>query len=233
MTYIKQLDFNTLSLYIYAILFYTLNSFYEGPCTGSASSSPIVVEFLPISTCTEDYSCSSVDYQRSGFNSPVNKTVTCISGIADVGITSPFTLNQQYYVPVKDGSSSVSQSVFSTNDQYFSSSDLRQFQSTYDIPFQTVTAKNGHAVTTCYTGYDCSLGNLEVQYISGLSQGTNTTYWYVESNETSSIDVNLQYLLELLELTHPPMVNLIAYGAPEQVYINRFLFEVIAFFTTN
>jgi len=193
-------------------------SFYEGPCAGPASSSPVVVEFLPISICVEDYSCSSADYQRSGFNSPVNKTVSCFSGISDNGITNPFTLNQQYSVSDKQGSSTVSQSVFSTGeDQYFSTSDLQQFQSTYDIPYQSVTAENGHSISTCYTGYDCSLGNLQVQYISGLSQGTNTTYWYVASNETSSIDVNLQYLIELLELTHPPMVNLITYSAPEQV----------------
>lgn len=200
---------------LYILFYISYCSFYEGPCTGSP---PVVVEFLPISSCTEDFTCSSNTYQQSGFNSPVNKTTSCISGVGDVGITSPLTLNAQYEVPIKAGSSSASQSVFSTGDQYFATSDLERFQGTYSIPSYTVTAENGHTIDTCFSSYDCSVGNLEVQYISGLSQGTNTTYWYVGSN-VSSTDVNLQYLIELLDLSRPPMVNIITYGASEHVII--------------
>lgn len=208
---------SNLSIHFYHFNLYSY-SFYEGPCTGNP---PVVIEFLPTSTCIEDYSCQSLDYQQRGFNSPVNKTVTCTSGIEDVGITSPQSLNQQYAVPIQEGSSSVSQSIFSTGNQYFSTSDVQQFQSTYDIPVQSITTKNAQSTTICYSSVDCSISNLEVEYLSALSQRTNTTYWYVNSNDTSStsMDVNLQYLIELLELSQPPMVNLITYAAPEQVNI--------------
>ena len=59
-----------------------------------------------------------------------------------------------------------------------------------------------------------------------MSQGTNTTFWYVDYSD--SVDPFLLYLVELLELSEPPMVNSISYGGPEDVRS----YELLLYFLT-
>ena len=114
------------------------------------------------------------------------------------------------------GSALASQSVFETNSQYFSPNDLKQFQSTYKLASQSAIVKNGYATTTCSVD-SCGEGNLDVQYIMAISQKTPTYYWYVTN--TSETDPFLLYVLQLGDLSKPPLVNSISWGAVEQVFI--------------
>lgn len=110
-----------------------------------------------------------------------------------------------------------SQSIFASIGQSFNPSDLTLFQQYLSIPHQSVYIANNHTTDICLGYETCLEANLDVQYITGMSQGTNTTFWYV--NESGSVDPFLQYLVDLLELTEPPMVNSISYGGPEEVCI--------------
>lgn len=117
------------------------------------------------------------------------------------------------------GSALASQSVFETQSMYFSPSDLKQFQNKFNLFNQTALVKAGYATTgTC--GFDnCGEGNLDIQYIMGISQHTPSTYWYVTN--TTEMDPFLLYLIQLGESSKPPLVNSISWGGIEQVYGNN------------
>ena len=57
-------------------------------------------------------------------------------------------LNSLYRVPSNQGSGALSQSVFATNNEYFSPEDLSTFQTTYNLPVQAAVAVNGHSTTS-------------------------------------------------------------------------------------
>ena len=101
--------------------------------------------------------------------------------------TTPSFLNVLYQIPNQNiGSSSRPiQSVFSTNEEYFSPSDLSIFQSHFNLPQISVVANNGYSTTllcsTSGAGPSCNEGNLDVQYLTGMS-GSPAIYWYVPSS---------------------------------------------------
>lgn len=114
------------------------------------------------------------------------------------------------------GSALASQSVFETQSEYFSPSDLLKFQNLYNITRQTAIVENGYAATSC--GFTtCGEGNLDIQYIMGVSQHTTSTYWYVTN--TTETDPFLLYLIQLADKLKPPLVNSISWGGIEQVRI--------------
>lgn len=115
------------------------------------------------------------------------------------------------------GSIHATQSVFAGDNEYFSAEDLRQFQELYGLVAQTLHVKQGHSALSCTGAFNCGESNLDVQYMTAVSQSTNTTYWYVYNTTSSSMDIFLSYLIELLEETAPPLVNSISYGTNEQV----------------
>lgn len=85
-------------------------------------------------------------------------------------ITVPF-LRSFYDIPSTSASSSprYNQSVIALTTSYFSPADLLQFQQTYGLSEQSAISLGGHTSRDC-SGVDCSEGNLDIQYISGISQ---------------------------------------------------------------
>jgi hypothetical protein len=82
------------------------------------------------------------------------------------------------------GSSFATQSVFTTNEQSFSQSDLSSFQSSNGLTEQEAISVGGHNVSACNLGSgagQCYEGNLDIQYIMGMAQVTTSTYYYVPS----------------------------------------------------
>jgi hypothetical protein len=84
------------------------------------------------------------------------------------------------------GNSSLSQAVFETSNQYWSPTDLQDFQEYYGLTVQTAEDVGGYYTTSstgsCSTSGgspDCNEGNLDLQYIMGVAQNVATIYWYV------------------------------------------------------
>lgn len=91
-------------------------------------------------------------------------------------------LNSYYGVPSNIGSSLISQSVFETSDEYYSTNDLTQFQKAYCLTVQGSEQIGDHALSTCdldSTTEDCYEGNLDIQYIMGMAQKTTSIFWWV------------------------------------------------------
>jgi len=126
---------------------------------------------------------------------------------------TPAKLNSYYNIFTNTGNSLASQSVFESIGQYYSPSDLLQFESDYDIPLYNVTTDIGGYVSDSECLDDannCVEANLDVQYLMGLSQVSPTTYWY--DGATASF---LDWATAVADSENPPLVNSISYGADE------------------
>jgi len=232
-------DCNYLRLIFYLynpiLCIYTFERFYQGGCQ---ADHPIVVEFIADRTNSDDYfvtpcpivHCSSSEYQQFGFLTPVNYTSACLTPDNKFGTTTPLTLQTQYEIPIRNGSIHATQSVFGDPSQYFSPNDLKTSQNYYGLVQQPIIARQGfHSTPYCVVPYDCMESNLDTQYITALSQNTNTTYWNVNYSSTSASQF-LVYLVELLELSEPPLVNSISYDQYEYVSLPFVVFYYIYIF---
>ena len=90
--------------------------------------------------------------------------------LSSQNIDVPF-LRSYYDIPTTSASSSprYNQSVIALTTSYFSPADLRLFQQTYNLTVQSAISIGGHVSSDC-SNVDCSEGNLDIQYISGISQ---------------------------------------------------------------
>jgi hypothetical protein len=120
-------------------------------------------------------------------------------------------LNSLYHISSNDGDSTQRQSVFETNDQRFSPDDLESFQDLYGLPNQAALDPFGYATTDCVNN-DCFEGNLDLQYIMGIAQGTQTVYWYQGGS-----DPFVDYMTAIADDADPPLINSISWGSVEQV----------------
>ena len=141
-----------------------------------------------------------------------------VDGYVTVGF-----LNDFYQISTNAGDPTMSQSVFETNEESYSPSDLNLFQTTYELPIQPALHPYGFNTSECIygnitTGFDCYEGNLDVQYIMGVAQQTATIYWYVTSNSTT--DPFVGWLVDIANTTNPPLVNSMSWGSVEQVIIS-------------
>lgn len=120
--------------------------------------------------------------------------------------------------------------MYESLSQYFSPSDLTQFQINFQLPVEPMAADIGgfNSTEACllYPG-NCGEANLDVQYLMAVSQLTPTTYFYVDSED----NFLLSWAMTLLNMTDPPLVNSISYGCLEsevdQAYAETFDFVAI------
>ena len=115
------------------------------------------------------------------------------------------------------GSANLEQSVFQTNSEHFSQSDLSNFQGRYGLTMQAAQAPFGFETTTtqCSTNGgtpSCSEGNLDTQYIMGVAQNVATIYWYVASTNPF-----VSWITSVANDANPPQSNSISWGSVEQV----------------
>ena len=64
--------------------------------------------------------------------------------------------------------------------------------------------------TTCSSS--CNEGNLDLQYLMGVAQGTATIYWYVAGTNPF-----ISWALDVADESDPPKANSISWGSIEQV----------------
>ena len=126
---------------------------------------------------------------------------------------TPGLLRKVYHIDSSKGSPFVSQGVYQTSNEYFSPSDLSAFQQFMAIPVESVAVViGGHVSTTgCDPSQSCSEGNLDVQYLMGVSQGTPTTYYYSDDK-----NFMLDFLTSVASMKSPPLVMSISWGCSEK-----------------
>jgi len=138
---------------------------------------------------------------------------------------TPALLSKVYRIDSNIGNSLVSQGVYETLNQWFSPSDLTAFENFMGIANQKVAVTiGGHSSdTACQVqGSDnCAEGNLDVQYMIGVSQVTPTTYYY--STDTQFM---LDWLLSVAAMTSPPLVLSVSWGEPESDITASYLTSV-------
>lgn len=122
--------------------------------------------------------------------------------------------------------STVSQTVFETQNVGYNPTDLTKFQTQFGLVVELpVGTSSKYATTTCTkNGVDlCSEGNLDLMYLMGLAPNSQTVFFYVDETSTS-VDPFLTYLLALSNMASPPLVNSISWGGIEQVCRSYLLF---------
>eukprot|EP01035_Chromulina_nebulosa_P018785 gene18785-24552_t len=120
-------------------------------------------------------------------------------------------LNDYYDITSNEGNKSLSQSVFETSGESYSPDDLTTFQETFSLPIESAVDYNGYNTTDCFsTDGDCYEGNLDIQYISGVSQYTTSIYWYVGGDNPY-----LTWLIDMSAQSNPPQVNSMSWGSLE------------------
>lgn len=115
---------------------------------------------------------------------------------------------------IRGNGTGVRQSVFETEVEDYSPSDLRTFEATFDLRRSRVTDVGGHVGDgVCESDADaCAESNLDVQYMTAVAPDALTTYWYVADRD---LDVFVAYCVQLDDAAETPLVNSISYGSFE------------------
>lgn len=149
---------------------------------------------------------------RFGTKSTTKRVLQAATGDVTVSFLN------SYYKITGNGTASQSQCVFETSTEYFSTSDLTAFQELYDLKVQSAVSIGGHNLSdpcpTATSGSQtCYEGNLDLQYIMGVSQQTTSIFWWVSSTNQ---DPFLAWITAVADESDPPLVNSISWGATEQ-----------------
>ncbi len=132
---------------------------------------------------------------------------------------------QQFYQidSAYKGDAQFNQSVFLTSTEYFSQSDLLEFQTQYSLTLQQAISIGGRSLgfTPCppvpTATKSCYEGNLDIQYIMGIAQETSSIFWYVPRR--SGVDAFATWLVKMANSKDPPQSNSMSWGAIEQVSV--------------
>ena len=132
--------------------------------------------------------------------------------IPPTGYIFPAYLNSVYNIDSNVGHPLATQALFGGYDQYFSPEDVAAFQAHHSLPNQPVSQSLGnHSQSSVWCLNNllyCSEGNLDIQYITAISQSP-TIYYYTDLGLTST------WLVEVANLVSPPLVMSISYGIEE------------------
>ena len=145
----------------------------------------------------------------SNMDMPVSSSSSSAGTIIPNYVT-PALLNKVYSIDSNTGNALVSQGVYETISQTYSPSDLTVFQTSMNIPVQSVSVDiGGHQSDTYCLQYNsnCFEGNLDVQYMMGVSQVTPMTYYYID--ESNFI---LDWLQTMASTPSPPLVLSVSWG---------------------
>jgi tripeptidyl-peptidase-1 len=144
--------------------------------------------------------------------------------LASVALSEPVTvpyLNEYYDIASNIGNSTQNMSVFETDEVYFSQADLHTFQTTFSLTEQSAIDIGGGAVAESVCSINannsCGEGNLDIQYIMGMSQVNGGIYWYNNYNSSDFGDSLVAWITAVADDPNPPVVSSMSYGTPEQL----------------
>lgn len=137
---------------------------------------------------------------------------------------TPAFINSYYNISNNTGSSLITQSVYETSNQSASPSDLTIFQTIFGLPNQSIAEDIGNHVFdgACETSDgsdDCDEANLDVQYLMGVAQNSPTVFYYWGGE-----DFMLDWITEVADMSKPPTIFSISYGAYEEEYDSAYLY---------
>ena len=130
--------------------------------------------------------------------------------------------NERYNMSTNDASGQAQMVFGELNDGggYMGPDDLPFFARRENIPLQSFDCPNGGCSTTACKGYGpnlrpngflCVEGNLDAQFMSGIGQGANNTfYWFKEG-----VHPFVEFLTHVTSMRNPPGVLSMSYGAYE------------------
>lgn len=125
------------------------------------------------------------------------------------GYVYPGLINQYYNVTNNTASFRVSQAVYESLNQQMSPSDLTYFQNFFHLPVQPITRDvGGNANDAKCDGNTCGEANLDIQYLMGIAQHANTTFWYTD-------DWMFGWIVSVGDSDFPSDVYSISYGGQE------------------
>ena len=97
---------------------------------------------------------------------------------SNINSITPLKLMNYYHIFTNDALFEANQTIFSSVSQYFSSSDMQLFQSTFHIPLHPVDSdpnhRNNPEYCRQYPNY-CLESSLDLEYIMAIAQGSQTT----------------------------------------------------------
>ena len=137
--------------------------------------------------------------------------------------TTPAVLNTYYNIRSNDGGPLATQAIAGSLKQTYSPADLNNFDDFFGVTGQSayVTSKvaSSQSDTVCQTTpLSCIEAALDLQYLTAVSQGAPTTYWYTDA-------LFAPWLLAVADSVAPPLVFSISYGALEK-YVSQSEFAV-------
>ena len=137
-----------------------------------------------------------------------------LSNTTKTEVTISF-LNKLYNITSNIGDVTQTQAVFAMANEYYSTIDLTLFQEYYNLTQQPALHPYGFNTTYCNITQNqrCYEGNLNIQYIMGISQYTKTLYWYVNTTHDPFVD----WITTVADMVEPPLVHALSWGAIEQV----------------
>jgi tripeptidyl-peptidase I len=126
---------------------------------------------------------------------------------------TPAKLRIFYNIGSSYGSNASTQAIYASLDQSFSPKDLSLFQYNFDLKDDPVKTSIGGYSSDERCKEDpsyCNEGNLDIQYIMGISPYSPTTYWYTDNTVGS-------WLVDVSNTAEPPLVLSISYGLEESM----------------
>ena len=134
-------------------------------------------------------------------------------------IASPQFISFIYNINSNNGSTLVSQGVYE-DSQLISIADLQEFEITFGLPQESITAINGGTEPgPCTAGFsECGEANLDVQYLTALAQNSPTETWWYDNTITTLFN---SFIIQMANSANPPLVMSMSYGWYEGVYTSE------------
>ena len=147
------------------------------------------------------------DAQRPKASEPTRTHHFAEQATDPFGFLRPQEIREYYNLTNIYGSSLSTQAAAAFNSNYFSPKSLAYFQK--NISFQALQpALNVDGYESDNPADDSAEGNLDIQYIMGISRNSPTTFWHNPGGFFT-------LLTALLNTPNPPLVISFSYGTPE------------------
>jgi tripeptidyl-peptidase I len=148
-----------------------------------------------------------INMDDRGLKSFRKRQLLALDGAVPDGTVYPNRVRYFYNMTKATGSSRSTQAAYANGDQYFSPDDLEKFQRVVTgQPFQTAIIAAGYSSNKITD--ESAEGNLDMQWLIGLSPGSPSTFWHFDSSVGF-------WCRTIAEMREPPFVLSVSYGSVE------------------
>lgn len=131
--------------------------------------------------------------------------------ITSIPMLTPPKLKAYYNVSNAKGSEASTQAIYASLNQFYSPTDIKDFQSAFAPPARDVIGiRDDSSDAKCILdASSCAESNLDLEYMMTMSQKSPTTSWYSDAPFHF-------WLMEVANTTSPPLIFSISYGSEEK-----------------